>query len=172
MLVKLGPIFGGGGPSWQLLGPINSYPSFPSLNKFLSKHLDPLCVHWANIDFRGLKNPPDKIFVRCRLDSTSHVHVSLKSAFSLSFFLFFQPAFVNFFTVNSVSVHCLQTHKLHFLVTFLLKIGPTVLFTHLKIISLQYFQFQFSVSGQISSIQTFSWMFCPWFSPYCSLLLM
>ena len=32
--------------------------------------------------------------------------------------------------------------------------GPTTLFTHLKIISLQCFQFQFSVSAKISSIQT------------------
>ena len=45
--------------------------------------------------------------------------------------------------MNSISVHCLQTHKLHFSVTFLLKISPTILFTHLKIISLQYFQFQY-----------------------------
>ena len=32
--------------------------------------------------------------------------------------------------------------------------GPTILFTYLKIISLQCFQFQFSVSAKISSIQT------------------
>ena len=32
--------------------------------------------------------------------------------------------------------------------------GPTTLFTHLKIISLQCFQFQFSVSAKIISIQT------------------
>ena len=32
--------------------------------------------------------------------------------------------------------------------------GPTTLFTHLKIILLQCFQFQFSVSAKISSIQT------------------
>ena len=43
-------------------------------------------------------------------------------------------------------------HKPHFSVSFLLKIGLTVLFTHLKIILLQYFQF--SVSATISSIQT------------------
>ena len=72
-----------------------------------------------------------------------HTHVLLKSAFSL---FFFKPAFVNFFTVNSISVHCLRTHKLHFSVTFSLKMDTTVLFTHLKIISFQYFQFQFLVS--------------------------
>ena len=57
-------------------------------------------------------------------------------------------------TVNSAFVHCLQSHKLHFSITFLFKMGLTVLFTHLKIISLQCFQFQFSVSAKISSIQT------------------
>ena len=36
-------------------------------------------------------------------------------------------------------MHCLQSHKLHFSATFLLKLGPKALFTHLKIISLQYF---------------------------------
>ena len=45
-------------------------------------------------------------------------------------------------------------HKLHFSTTFLFKMGPTALFTHLKIISLQCFQFQFSISAKISSIQT------------------
>ena len=34
------------------------------------------------------------------------------------------------------------THKLHFSANFSLKMGPMILFTHLKIISLQYFQFQ------------------------------
>ena len=48
--------------------------------------------------------------------------------------------------MNSIFVHCLRTHKFNFLSNFLLKIGPTVLFTHLKIISLQYFQFQFQFS--------------------------
>ena len=44
------------------------------------------------------------------------------------------------------------THKSHFSTTFLLKMGPTALFTHLKIILVQCFQF--SVSVTISSIQT------------------
>ena len=44
------------------------------------------------------------------------------------------------FSVNSASVHCSQTHKFHFLSIFSLKMGPTVLFTHLKIILLQWFQ--------------------------------
>ena len=43
--------------------------------------------------------------------------------------------------VNSAHMHCLRTHKFHFLSTFSLKMGLTVLFTHLKIILLQCFQF-------------------------------
>ena len=41
----------------------------------------------------------------------------------------------------SREVHCLRTHKFNFLTTFSLKMSLTVLFTHLKIILLQYFQF-------------------------------
>ena len=44
------------------------------------------------------------------------------------------------FSVNSASVHCSRTHKFHFLSIFSLKMGPTALFTHLKIILLQWFQ--------------------------------
>ena len=55
-------------------------------------------------------------------------------------------------TVHGCIVH--GSHKFHFSVNFSLKIGLTVLFTHLKIISLQCFQFQFSISAKISSIQT------------------
>ena len=42
---------------------------------------------------------------------------------------------------NNGSVHCSRDHKPHFLVTFSLKMGFTTLFTHLKIILLQCFQF-------------------------------
>ena len=41
------------------------------------------------------------------------------------------------FSVNSTSVYCSWTHKFHFLSIFSLKMGPTTLFTHLKIILLQ-----------------------------------
>ena len=51
-------------------------------------------------------------------------------------------------------VHCSRAHKFHFSATFSLKMGLTALFTHLKIILLQCFQFQFLVSAKISSIQT------------------
>ena len=48
-----------------------------------------------------------------------------------------------FFTFLSISgsVHCSWTHKFHFLSIFSLKMGPTALFIHLKIILLQYFKF-------------------------------
>ena len=57
-------------------------------------------------------------------------------------------------SVNSASVHCSQTHKFHFLSIFSLKMGLTALFTHLKIILLQCFQFSIFSFSKISSIQT------------------
>ena len=79
-------------------------------------------------------------------------------AFCVFFFFFF---FFHAFWQNAVTVHycsmnsnrkcwlfcrkqcimyCSWTHKFYFLATFSLKMGPTVLFTHLKIILLQWFQ--------------------------------
>ena len=84
----------------------------------------------------------------------------LSFAFSFLFFFFFGmrfrkqisllwPLFINssrtIWLFSHISAHqwvpCTvhKTHKPHFLAIFLLKIGPTVLFTHLKIILLQYF---------------------------------
>ena len=65
-----------------------------------------------------------------------------RHTFAFQIFFFF-PSY-NFFTflpwtVLPCTVH--RFHKLHFSITFSLKIGPTVLFTHLKIILLQCFQF-------------------------------
>ena len=51
---------------------------------------------------------------------------------------FFQAVIVDYSHEQCI-IH--GTHKLHFSVTFSLKMGPTILFTHLKIILLQYFQF-------------------------------
>ena len=74
----------------------------------------------------------------------------------LVFFLYssFQPQWLTRSSVNSALVHCSRSHKLHFLSTFSLKMGPTALFTHLKIILLQYFQFSVFSFSKISSIQT------------------
>ena len=70
----------------------------------------------------------------------------------VSFFFFFE----HFMTVVShqwIQCTVYETHKLFFSATFSLKISPTVLFTHLKIILLQYFQFL--VLSKISDIQTY-----------------
>ena len=61
----------------------------------------------------------------------------------LLFFFFFSSR--NYWSSLSWTVHfCTghRTNKLYFSVIFSLKIGPTMLFTHLKIILLQCFQFQ------------------------------
>ena len=73
------------------------------------------------------------------LDSMSHVHVLLKSAFS---FFFFKPAFVDIFTVNSAPIHCSQTYKLHFSTTFSIKNGSYGIIHTFK----NYFVIMFSVS--------------------------
>ena len=97
-----------------------------------------------------------------RLDST--FFAESWAAFSDFFFFFPQPHYLTKSTVNSALVHYSRTHKFHFLAIFLLKMGPTALFTHLKIILLQCFQFQFSVSVIISSIQTDPRSFTSYFS--------
>ena len=57
-------------------------------------------------------------------------------------------------------MHCLRTHKFHFLSIFSLKMGLTSLFTHLKIILLQCFQFSVFSFSKISSIQTHPVIMC------------
>ena len=79
-----------------------------------------------------------------------------------SFFFFFPHAFQrqNLAKIFDFSAHqwvtCTvhDTHKLHFSTTFSLKMGSTALFTHLKIILLQCFQFSIFSFSKISSIQT------------------
>ena len=44
--------------------------------------------------------------------------------------------------IVSVGLYTNGTYKYYFLTTFSLNVGPTILFTHLKIILLQYFQFK------------------------------
>ena len=56
--------------------------------------------------------------------------------------------------MNRTSVYCSRTHKFHFLSIFSLNMGPTALFTHLKIILLQCFQFSVFNFSKINSIQT------------------
>ena len=56
--------------------------------------------------------------------------------------------------VNRTFVYYLWIHKLHFSAIFSLKIGLTILLTHLKIILLQCFQFSVFNFSKISYIQT------------------
>ena len=63
-------------------------------------------------------------------------------AFAFLSFLFFLAEKFNFstnFQPHVGPMHCSRTHKFYFSATFSLKMGPTVLFTHLKIILLQCF---------------------------------
>ena len=66
------------------------------------------------------------------------------------------------FPVNSAFVYCSWTQKFHFSTTFSLKISLTALFTHLKNILLQCFQFSVFSFSKISFIHTFnsSYRFC------------
>ena len=103
--------------------------------------------------------------------STEPMSAFYKLRFCSFFFFFFPPRFggmrllfnkqcINssrkcwLFPVNSASVHCSWTYKFYFSVTFSLKMSPTALFTHLKIILLQCFQFSVFNFNKISSIQT------------------
>ena len=74
--------------------------------------------------------------------------------FSLLFFFLVQPAIVDFVNYEQCIRALFTIPQIILSATFLLKMGPTILFTHLKIISLQCFQFQFSISAKINSIQT------------------
>ena len=79
--------------------------------------------------------------------SLTHVYVSEIFFFPSRNFLTFLP-----WTVLLCTVH--GSHKSHFSTTFSLKMGPTILFTHLKIILLQCFHILVFNFSKISSIQT------------------
>ena len=102
-----------------------------------------------------------KLSLRCGSDTSLRLMFCANAHFTFSFFFFFGMLLAQqnwrcgycLWTVANFSTHfqphqwvmCTVhgTHKLHFSSIFSLKIGPTVLFTHLKIILLQYFQFSF-----------------------------
>ena len=89
----------------------------------------------------------------------TYVYVLFHLFLFLSFF-FSGPQLLTLSIVNSTYMYCSRSHKLHFLTIFLLKMGLTTLFTHLKIISLQYFQFQFQFSVLlVSSIWTIHFVY-------------
>ena len=66
--------------------------------------------------------------------------------------VFCLAAYVDLLVIVSTPCTVYRTHKFYFSIIFSLKIGPTILFTYLKIILLQCFQF--SVFNKISCIQT------------------
>ena len=70
---------------------------------------------------------------------TVHVLFNEQQQQSLTFLFFSQSVHI---------VYCLRTHKFYFSTTFSLKMSPTILFTHFKIILLQYFSV-FSFSFQL-----------------------
>ena len=96
------------------------------------------------------------LFVLCPFGLQLFWRLRFCSAFFSFFFFWFNRNswLCQLWTVHLCTIH--RSHKLYFSATFLLKMGLTALFTHLKIISLQCFQFQFLVSAKISSIQTYS----------------
>ena len=89
-------------------------------------------------------------YVFVRFMATVHVQC-INSSYKVWLFLLF------FFSQSVHTVYCSWTHKFHFSTTFSLKMGPTILFTHLKIILLQYFSvFSFSFQFSAVSKQTLS----------------
>ena len=119
-----------------------------------------LCKTWKKLNLKGFGNiilirkRRTIIYLRKAYKLCARLGWEFSSVCVFCFFFFWQPHNMTNSTVNSAQMHCSRTHIFHFSATFLLKIGPTILFTHLKIILLQCFQFQFSVSAKISSIQT------------------
>ena len=91
---------------------------------------------------------PTSAFHKLRFCSPFFFHAFWSNAVTVHWTV---TANVDFSVVNSTSVYCLWTHKFHFSVTFSLKMGPTALFTHLKIILLQCFSV-FSFSFQFSAV--------------------
>ena len=92
--------------------------------------------------------------LRVRLGSvfcaSQHVYVS---PFFFFFFLVEKFDFSTNFQPHVSPVHCSWTHKFHFSATFSLKMSPTILFTHLKIILLQCFSvfgFQLYPNGPLT----------------------
>ena len=102
-------------------------------------------VYWENLSgFSGLNL---KVVVL-----NFRVYVALPNrTFCVSFvFFFFLSWNIWLFLWTVHGVHCSWIHKFQFSATFSLKMGPKILFLHLKIILLQYFSvfsfsFQFSV---------------------------
>ena len=92
-----------------------------------------------------LAKPSSKKYITKGAKRASQTHVLRFFCFFV--FFFSQNIWLFLWTVHGMQ--CSRIHKFHISATFSLKMGPTVLFTHLKIILLQYFSvfnfnFQFS----------------------------
>ena len=106
------------------------------------------------------------MFFRCGLDLRPQLCFTFSRIFFffLSFFFFFSFSYTFWlsrqWTVHLCTVH--GSHKLHFSTTFSLKMGSMILFTYLKIILLQYFQFQQNKFYTLSL--KFLYLFHIWFT--------
>ena len=88
---------------------------------------------------------------------SAHVHCSLHKVNICGYCSMNSNHKYWFSAVNRAYMHCSRTHKFHFLSIFSLKMGTTSLFTYLKIILLQCFQFSVFNFSKINSIQTHLW---------------
>ena len=94
-----------------------------------------------------------------------YIHVCCNACFSPFFFFLFNRK--GWYFNHEQCIRILFTdHKYHFLINFSLKTSLMTLFTHLKIILLQCFQFSVFSFSKINSIQTVPCQF----SLYCYLL--
>ena len=115
----------------------------PNLKILFHTHYCTLCILRARLDWAETTETclcvSAFFFFTCNRSIFFSIHLLLRLLFINSsrkvwLFSHFQHKF-----------HCSWTHKFHFLAIFSLKMGPTLLFTHLKIILLQYFSvFSFS----------------------------
>ena len=88
------------------------------------------------------------------LDSDYLKSAFLMLRFLLFFFFWFSLQWLTGLLWIVLLCTVYRSHKLHFLSTFSLKMGSTALFTYLKIILLQCFQFSIFSFSKISPIQT------------------
>ena len=84
--------------------------------------------------------PVQRYIIWCGFDLRPRLAAFFTRFFSFFLFVFLlQPHILTKSVVNSVLCTVYGSYSLNFSTTFLLKISPTILFTHLKIILIQYF---------------------------------
>ena len=117
---------------------------------FLWRKINCRDVWHKNYSFNFIANNTIIVIVLVWIALTSAAFAFPQFFFSFLFSRNGWPVFL--WTMHLCTVH--KSHQLHFLSTFSLKLSLTVLFTYLKIILLQYFQFSIFNFSKISSIQT------------------